>query len=360
MREMFHNNNNNSTHNNHEGGKAPVYKQFMTFKPVEFKDYRSGKGQREFKEVFCGKYYTLSTRNKLAREFLEIKKGDSRIADYVKRFERGKYFAPMITRDASMELNHFLEGLNATIRWNVRLSNPSSMRETVDRALMAEKDRQNIIKEAQAKRIATSQHSQQPRNFYHNNNNQRFSQRPQQSQQSKRVQLVGSVFSAKSSNTPIPLCTICGKNHIRSCMQGSNACFLCKQRGNIQRDCPKKNEVAPGRIFSMTREEADPKTTIITGNLLIENILANTLIDTGATHSFITACFFQKAGLKPEESLMAYSISLPSGSHLNSNMIIKACPVYNQNHKMLVDLMVVDMVGFDVILCMDWLFRHEA
>ncbi|XP_047340226.1 uncharacterized protein LOC124943795 [Impatiens glandulifera] len=142
-------------------------------------------------------------------------------------------------------------------------------------------------------------------------------------------------------------------------MQGSNVCFLCKQRGHIQRDYPKKNEVAPGRVFS-TREEADPKTTIITGNLLIANILANTLIDTEATHSFITACFVQKAGLKPEESLMAYSISLPSGSHLNSNKIIKACPVYNQNHKMLAYLVVVDMVGFDVILGMDWLFRYEA
>ncbi|XP_047320414.1 uncharacterized protein LOC124924416 [Impatiens glandulifera] len=110
----------------------------------------------------------------------------------------------------------------------------------------------------------------------------------------------------------------------------------------------------------MTREETDPKTTIITGNLLIENILANTLIATGETHSFIIACFFQKAGLKPEESLMTYSISLPSGSHLNSNKIIKVCPVYNHNHKMLVDLVVVDMVGIDVILGMDWLFRYEA
>ncbi|XP_047320545.1 uncharacterized protein LOC124924570 [Impatiens glandulifera] len=252
-------------------------------------------------------------------------------------------------------LNHFLEGLNATIRRDVRLSNPSSMRETIDRALMAEKDSQDIFKEGQTKResyqgrefhgpatkrpfnpsfnrnalpqssynqAATSQHSQQPKNFYQNNNNQRFSQRPQQSQQSKRLQPAGS-------------------------------------RGHIQRDCPKKNEVAPGRVFSMSREEADPKTTIITGNLLIANILANTLIDTGGTHSFITACFVQKAGLKPEEFLMAY-ISLPSGSHLNFKKIIKACPIYNQNRKMLADLVVVDMVGFDLILGKDWLFQHEA
>ncbi|XP_047309940.1 uncharacterized protein LOC124913401 [Impatiens glandulifera] len=318
MRAMFQNNNHSSTHNNHEGGQAPVYKQFMTFKPAEFRSstdpiiseewvqsmetifefmqitevervrcatfmlkddariwWQGAKVAldlnnitwREFKEVFYGKYFTLSTRNKLEREFLEIKQGDSSIADYVKRFERGKYFAPVITDNASMELNHFLEGLNATIRRDVWLSNPSSMRETIDRALMAEKDNQDIIREAQAKRTSYQGRDSHPRNFYHNNNNQRFSQRPQQSPQSKRVQPAGSVSSAKFSNTPIPVCTICGKTHIGSCIQGSNVCFLCKQRGNIQRDCPKKNEVALGRVFSMTREEANPKTTIITGNL---------------------------------------------------------------------------------------------
>ncbi|XP_047313623.1 uncharacterized protein LOC124917180 [Impatiens glandulifera] len=193
MRAIFQNNNHSSTHNNQEGGQAPAYKQFMTFKPAEFKGssdpivseewvqametifelmqisevervrcttfmlrddariwWQGAKAAldlnniswEEFKEVFYGKYFTLSTRNKLAQEFLEIKQGDSSIADYVKRFERGKYFAPMVTGNASMELNRFLEGLNATIRMNVRFSNPSSIRETIDRALMVEKDRQ--------------------------------------------------------------------------------------------------------------------------------------------------------------------------------------------------------------------------
>ncbi|XP_047333618.1 uncharacterized protein LOC124937402 [Impatiens glandulifera] len=207
MRAILQANGNN--HNNQEGGQAPIYKlyieQFMSFKPADFKGstdpiiskewmqsmetifefmqiteaervrcatfmlkddariwWQGAKVAldlntitwREFKEVFYGKYFTLSTRNKLTREFLEIKQGDASIADYVKRFERGKYFAKIITGDATMELNHFLEGLNPTIRRDVRLSNPSSMREMVDRALMAEKDSQDILREAQAKRAS--------------------------------------------------------------------------------------------------------------------------------------------------------------------------------------------------------------
>ncbi|XP_047306302.1 uncharacterized protein LOC124909693 [Impatiens glandulifera] len=239
----------------------------------------------EFKDVFYGKYFTLSTRNKLDREFLEIRQGDASVADYVKKFERGKYFAPMITGNVDLELNHFLEGLNATIRRDIRLSNAATMRETIDRALMEEKDSQDI---------------------------------------------------------------------------SSNVCFLCKKAEHYKRDCPQLKKVILDRVYSMSQKEVNPNSTIITCNLLIADKLANTLIDTGATNSFISTCFVQQAGLKPIESMAVYKISLPSGPGLKTNKFVRACEIQLQNHKMFVDLVVVEMSGFDVILGMEWLLRHEA
>ncbi|XP_047331610.1 uncharacterized protein LOC124935207 [Impatiens glandulifera] len=172
MRDIFQGNwnNHNSNRNTNDGSQRPVYKQFMGFKPTDFRGrmdpfeaeewmqsmetiftfiqciksdqvrcasfmfkndvriwWQGAKATldlnaatwEEFKTVFYGKYFTLSTRNKLAREFLEIRQGDASVADYVKKFERGKYFAPMIVGNAALELNHFLEGLNATIRRDV-------------------------------------------------------------------------------------------------------------------------------------------------------------------------------------------------------------------------------------------------
>ncbi|XP_073153224.1 uncharacterized protein [Henckelia pumila] len=75
-----------------------------------------------FKDVFYGKYFTISTRTILAREFLELRQGSISIAEYVRKFERGRYFVPMISGNAAEELKHFTEGLNATIRRDVRLS----------------------------------------------------------------------------------------------------------------------------------------------------------------------------------------------------------------------------------------------
>ncbi|XP_073129705.1 uncharacterized protein [Henckelia pumila] len=107
-----------------------------------------------FKDVFYGNYFTVNTRTRLSREFLEIRQGSIPIAEYVKKFEWGRYFVPMISGNAAEELNHFMEGLNATIRRDVRLSGAKTYRETVDESMLPEKYGNDIIKESQAKRIS--------------------------------------------------------------------------------------------------------------------------------------------------------------------------------------------------------------
>ncbi|XP_073133527.1 uncharacterized protein [Henckelia pumila] len=114
-----------------------------------------------FKDVFYEKYFTISTRTRLAIEFLELHQGSMSIAEYVKKFERGRYFVPMISGNAVEELKHFMEGLNATIRRDVRLSGAQTYRAAVDEAMLSEKDGNDIIKESQAKRASYQGREQQ-------------------------------------------------------------------------------------------------------------------------------------------------------------------------------------------------------
>ncbi|XP_042380066.1 uncharacterized protein LOC121972467 [Zingiber officinale] len=86
----------------------------------------------DFKEVFYGKYFTFDNRTRLAREFLELHQGDLTVAEYVKRFERGRYFVPMITSQLVEELKHFTEWLRLAIRHDVRLSRVTTFREGQD------------------------------------------------------------------------------------------------------------------------------------------------------------------------------------------------------------------------------------
>ncbi|KAG6519887.1 hypothetical protein ZIOFF_016916 [Zingiber officinale] len=61
----------------------------------------------------------------------------------------------------SEELKHFIDGLMATIRHDVRLNRVTTLREAVDQALMSERDRNEMIKEVQNKRASYQRREQQ-------------------------------------------------------------------------------------------------------------------------------------------------------------------------------------------------------
>ncbi|XP_073121055.1 uncharacterized protein [Henckelia pumila] len=265
-----------------------------------------------FKDVFYGKYFTVSTRNRLAREFLEIRQGNMSIAEYVKKFERGRYFVPMISGDPAEELKHFTEGLNAFIRKDVRLSGAKNYKEAVDQAMLSEKDRNDIIKESQAKRS-----NYQGRDQQGNSNRKRPYQAPpqhrsyQQQQPRPQGQKQLALRAPKPANAPTA-CQKCGKLHSGQCMMGTGVCYLCKQPGHFAKECPQQRGPAKGRVFAMTHEQVDTNSAIVTGE------------------------------------------------ELSSYLIIRGCSIQMQGHELYADLIILKMSDFDVIFGMDWLSCYEA
>ncbi|XP_073152951.1 uncharacterized protein [Henckelia pumila] len=110
----------------------------------------------------------------------------------------------------------------------------------------------------------------------------------------------------------------------------------------------------------MTRDQVDPNTNIVTGMINVSSNPVHILIDTGATHSFISLEFVNKSGLVPDKSISGFSISLPSGEELSSDLIIRECSVQIQGHELLAYLIILNMSDFDVIFGMDWLSQDEA
>ncbi|XP_073137131.1 uncharacterized protein [Henckelia pumila] len=256
-----------------------------------------------FKDVFYGKYFTVSTRTRLAREFLEIIQGNMSIAEYVKKFERGIYFVPMISGDLAEELKHFKEGLNASIRKDVRIIGAKYYKDVVDQAMLSEKDRNDIIRESQAKRSSYQNWDQQGSSRRKRPYQAPPQHRPYQQQQPRPQ-------GQKQLTLPAP--------------KPSSAPTACQKRGKLH------SGQCMVSVFPLQKARA-----------LLERLpsIQRTVLD---------------------KSISGFSISLPSWEELSSDLIIRGCSVQMQSHELLADLTILSMSDFDVIFGMDWLSRYEA
>ncbi|XP_073127108.1 uncharacterized protein [Henckelia pumila] len=232
----------------------------------------------------------------------------------------------MISGDPVEELKYFTEGLNASIRRDVRVSGAATYKDDVDQAILSEKDGNDIIKESQAKRAnyqgrdhqgpSRKRQYQAPPHIDHTSNNNL-----DHKDRSSWPSLLQSQL----------ICQYCVQN-VGSLISAS----VCKEKACVT--------FARSRTFfkgvsSIKRTSQRPS-------------LCNNTRPSGPElrHSH-----------RYDKSVSGFSVSLPSEEELSSNLIIRECSIQMQGgHELHADLIVLNMVDFDVIIGMDWLSRHEA
>ena len=99
---------------------------------------------------------------------------------------------------------------------------------------------------------------------------------------------------------------------------------------------------------------------MITGTILICNVPARVLLDSGATHSFVSSMFLTKLNRMLEPLSEELVICTPVGDVLLVGEVLRNCEVLVEGLCMLVDLLPLELQALDVILGMDFLFTHYA
>ncbi|XP_075504513.1 uncharacterized protein LOC142541954 [Primulina tabacum] len=230
----------------------------------------------EFKELFYDKYFSTDVKTRKVKEFLELKQGNLNVNDYILKFEEGCLFVPFISSNDKDRGEYFMRGLRAEIRRDVIMSKAATYKEIVENALLAEQDEKEIEKERQLRR-------------------QSFNQKSQALSQSWKGGYKGKGKEEHRGKAHVvqfemnrPLCPKCSKPHKGECFVGTNKCYRCAGADHIAINCTQSSGRGRvrGRIFSLTKEDVNPDTSTISGNILISGKVALTLIDTGATHSF--------------------------------------------------------------------------
>lgn len=84
------------------------------------------------------------------------------------------------------------------------------------------------------------------------------------------------------------------------------------------------------------------------------------LFDTGATHSFVSSYFALRFTKQPILLESPLCVAIPSDDVMFGEYVYVDCEVQVQGRNLLGDLVILEIVGFDVILGMDWLSRHHA
>ncbi|XP_075478815.1 uncharacterized protein LOC142519667 [Primulina tabacum] len=114
----------------------------------------------QFKEAFYGKYFPADVRGRLTREFMSLRQGDSSMAEFMRKFDRGCHFVLIIARHAAQNLRHFMDGLRLTLRRDVMLMRPASYDEATPCAFQAEHALRDIDFEMQQKQHQAQSSSQ--------------------------------------------------------------------------------------------------------------------------------------------------------------------------------------------------------
>ena len=102
-------------------------------------------------------------------------------------------------------------------------------------------------------------------------------------------------------------------------------------------------------MFSLTQPEEDASNEIVEGIILLYDSWARILFDPDATHLFICTTYAIDLGLNFEKLEHALSIDLPMGEKLGTNQVCKGYVLHIGEHELIVDLIALELKGYDVI-----------
>ncbi|KAL8099930.1 hypothetical protein AgCh_032261 [Apium graveolens] len=142
-------------------------------------------------------------------------------------------------------------------------------------------------------------------------------------------------------------------------------CYKCGKTGHIAKECKSTGPVkalmnVASTSASVPAEDAVQNSEVIAGTLLLNNVEAKVLIDSGATRSFISETFVDK--LQCDKMVMneVVNVVIVNQEKIHVSQLCPKCEIDISGYKFSADLILFKLGEFDIILGMDWLGNNNA
>ncbi|XP_050895586.1 uncharacterized protein LOC127102229 [Lathyrus oleraceus] len=150
-------------------------------------------------------------------------------------------------------------------------------------------------------------------------------------------------------------------HRVAECKNDGPTCYNCGEQGHISTQCQKPKKTVGtaaqinGRVFTLSGSEVPKTDNLIKGTCFINNIELIDIIDTGATHSFISLECATGLGLKLSPLVGSMVIDTPTNGSVTTALVCLSCPfiIYGKNFAM--DLVCLPLHQINIILGMNWL-----
>ncbi|XP_073122026.1 uncharacterized protein [Henckelia pumila] len=91
--------------------------------------------REDFRRTFYAKYFIDDVRSQMFRDFMSLRQEDKSVVEYIRQFERGCHFVPLIAGDEREKLRQFVDGLRADIKHDVRMLDVATYDTAVTKAI---------------------------------------------------------------------------------------------------------------------------------------------------------------------------------------------------------------------------------
>ncbi|XP_027166382.1 uncharacterized protein LOC113766385 [Coffea eugenioides] len=356
-----------------------------------------------FTREFNAKFLPPLIQEKREDDFIKCKQGAMSVAEYEVQFTKLSRFAPELVVTEQRRVRRFVQGLNVELQESLAAIRIDTFAEAVERVQRVEVTRAQVKSFQSKKRFAPSSSREPtfgnapPAKVGRGTSGVNSSGAPRGAQARENGARSaggrnngargGPIGRGQPRNRPqggraiVPqaTCAYCKKpgHPMDSCWKKQGRCLRCGSSEHQISGCPKMQEgtpqnarpnnsggsrpTVPARVYALGDQPVPDSSEVVEGTLPIFHRLAKVLIDPGATHSFVNPSFMFGIDVQPVRLPFDLEVRTPMGNkNVITSLAYKNCEFWIGERKMLVDLISLDIKGYDVIIGMDFLGHHHA